>query len=526
MPTDSAAATYGELLVPGQPVTLAHPDNLASLARLFGMDPPAVDRCRVLELGAAFGGNLLPMAVRNPESTFVGVDDSAEHVAGAREVASALGLGNVEFRQSLGWEVDAGLGTFDYIICHAMYSRLAAADQRQLLSLCRDRLSSQGVAYVSYKTLPGAAWPALVREVARAGTPSALSPAERVAPGRRLLRFVANVLARETASYARLVAAEVDPALRSSDPWFSHEQFEGENTLFYFHEFVARAAQCGLQYLGDSQIGTMFALGLGADLESSLAQISRDQVALEQHMDFLRNRAFHQSLLCHQAIKLDHRVSGDNLRGLSLAANLRIESEAVAIAPDAEARFISPQGSTIASTAPPVKAALSVLATTWPRAVPFDELLAAVARRIGPGSAPTTLSDDKRRLVGGFLAESLMSGFVEAHCDADRFVTTLSERPVACRWARAQAEVSSSVINRRHAGVTLDAMSQNILPLLDGQRDRGDLMQIVRQAADKGQLSILLSGMPASQSELTGEVLGRALDMSLEQLAASALLIA
>ena len=36
--------------------------KLATIAILFGLAPPPVPHCRVLEIGCASGGNLLPMA--------------------------------------------------------------------------------------------------------------------------------------------------------------------------------------------------------------------------------------------------------------------------------------------------------------------------------------------------------------------------------------------------------------------------------------------------------------------------------
>src|SRR5690349_17016000 len=57
-----------------------HPDRLATIATLFGMRPALPQGCRVLELGCASGGNLIPMAWAMPESTFVGVDLSARQI--------------------------------------------------------------------------------------------------------------------------------------------------------------------------------------------------------------------------------------------------------------------------------------------------------------------------------------------------------------------------------------------------------------------------------------------------------------
>jgi len=56
------------------PYANTHPDRLATIATLLDLKPPSPKRCRVLELGCAAGGNLIPMAVNAPESRFVGLD--------------------------------------------------------------------------------------------------------------------------------------------------------------------------------------------------------------------------------------------------------------------------------------------------------------------------------------------------------------------------------------------------------------------------------------------------------------------
>src|SRR5207249_4032580 len=72
--SESTLASYDELPCPRLPFAETHPDNLATVATLFGLRPAPVDRCRVLELGCAGGGNLLPMAEALPDSRFVGLD--------------------------------------------------------------------------------------------------------------------------------------------------------------------------------------------------------------------------------------------------------------------------------------------------------------------------------------------------------------------------------------------------------------------------------------------------------------------
>src|SRR5437016_14382236 len=91
--------SYDEVPYPSSAYPETHPDRLATLATLLGMRPAPVERCRVLELGCAGGGNLIPMAEGLPESTFVGIDLSARQVAAGQTVIQHLGLRNVTLRQ-------------------------------------------------------------------------------------------------------------------------------------------------------------------------------------------------------------------------------------------------------------------------------------------------------------------------------------------------------------------------------------------------------------------------------------------
>jgi hypothetical protein len=44
----------------------SHPERLTAVAKLFGLDAPPLESCRVLELGCSMGGNLMAMARNHP----------------------------------------------------------------------------------------------------------------------------------------------------------------------------------------------------------------------------------------------------------------------------------------------------------------------------------------------------------------------------------------------------------------------------------------------------------------------------
>ena len=92
MPAVSEPISYDEVPYPGAALSETHPSNLAVIATLFGLQPALPSRCRVLELGCATGGNLLPMAELLPGSDFVGIDLSGVQIGMARSRARQLGL--------------------------------------------------------------------------------------------------------------------------------------------------------------------------------------------------------------------------------------------------------------------------------------------------------------------------------------------------------------------------------------------------------------------------------------------------
>src|SRR4051794_31782233 len=93
-PRPATASTYERLPSEGKSLPMTHPDMLAVTATLAGLTAAPLVNCRVLEVGCAVGGNLLPMAQSLPGATFVGIDLSPRQITEARRVATGAGLAN------------------------------------------------------------------------------------------------------------------------------------------------------------------------------------------------------------------------------------------------------------------------------------------------------------------------------------------------------------------------------------------------------------------------------------------------
>jgi cyclopropane fatty-acyl-phospholipid synthase-like methyltransferase len=129
---------------------------LAAIAHLFGLEVADVSTARVLEIGCAAGGSLIPFAAAHPAACVVGIDLSQVQVDHGRARALALDIDNLELLASdiARIELDA-LGQFDFVIAHGVYSWVPPEVQEALLSALRRSLAPEGVAYMSYNVYPG-----------------------------------------------------------------------------------------------------------------------------------------------------------------------------------------------------------------------------------------------------------------------------------------------------------------------------------------------------------------------------------
>ena len=153
--TESIKTSYDETPYDSYPFAQSHPDRQYCVGKLFGLNPPPINKCRVLELGCAGGGNILPLAVRFPQSEYVGIDLSERQIADANRHKEGLALKNCSFSATNIMDIDESWGTFDYIICHGVYSWVPDFVREKILEICRNRMSPDGLAFISYNTMPG-----------------------------------------------------------------------------------------------------------------------------------------------------------------------------------------------------------------------------------------------------------------------------------------------------------------------------------------------------------------------------------
>src|ERR687888_904634 len=213
MLTGMTTTVYDEVRYSNYPYAQTHPDRLATVAILHGLEPPDPFRARVLEVGCGAGGNLLAMAAATPGVRAVGVDLASAPIEEGRAAAAAIGLDNVELRQGdVRALTDGQLGAFDYVVAHGVYAWIPPDARQALMALIASHLAPDGLAYVSYNAHPGGYFRRMLRDAGLWHARGIADPLERAAKAQELYVFLKEQRMTEADTYGALLAREL-PAL-------------------------------------------------------------------------------------------------------------------------------------------------------------------------------------------------------------------------------------------------------------------------------------------------------------------------
>jgi len=524
---ETAQTSYDEVPYGSHAFAQSHPDRLAVIGRLFGLKPAAVTRCRVLELGCASGGNLIPMAYHLPESEFIGVDLSSRQTEMGLKIIQDLGLKNIRIRHASILGLDDSWGKFDYIICHGVYSWVPKDVQDKILAVCSANLADTGIGYVSYNTYPGWHQREALRQMMLYHVRQMKESKHRIDQAKALIDFLARCVPSENNPYGMMLKNEMSLINRVDDWYLFHDHLEEVNDPVYFWQFAESMGRHGLQYLGEADFSTMLTSRLPKEVAETLKQINHNIISTEQYMDFFRNRQFRQTLLCHQRAPVRRNIGPPeviNLLTASAANTVDAEGKAVArtdLTSGISQSFRGPRGS-ITTNRPLTKAAMSVLRENWPRCLSMDALFNEAVQRLNNGRH--AVQGDIQVLASDML-QAYTANAVEFRTWQGDFVTAVSEKPKISPLAAYQNRQGKSVVNLRHEQVPTDPLTQHIVNLSDGTRDRSEMVSHLTDMIKNGALTAHRDNQPITDVAMIQSNLEQDVNRRLAYLAGSALLI-
>jgi methyltransferase-like protein len=511
------ATPYDIVAYPSYIHSQTHPDRLAVIGTLLGMEPCPVDRCRVLELGCGTGSNLVPMASLLPQSQFLGLDLAAQAVAKGQQMIREVGLPNVRLVQANLAEFQTGTDKFDYIIAHGVFSWVPPYARERMLALCRNSLAPQGIAFISYNAFPGAHLRNMIREMMLYHVRAYESPSDRIGQALSFVKFLADAQDGQTENRFWF-KSELQSVLDHDSDYIFHDELADVNQPFYFTQFMEKAVSHGLQYLGEANYHDMFSYGFNESTRETLKRLDSNRILKEQYLDFLKCRRFRQTLLCHREATLTTSPLAEKVADFYISSPARPVQQ-TDLRSDSVIEYRTSKGAKCATDYSLGKAALAALsADEWVR---FDDLKSRAERMLlDAGLTPETdlESTDK---FSRFLLDLYSAGVVEFRTHLPTFTRTVSERPAVSALTRWQVENSEFVTTPLHMAVQIeDEVGRCLLSSLDGTLDRAALQQKLWQLLiSKNALAIV----DVNESAVREKV-GRDLDESLARLAKLGLL--
>jgi methyltransferase-like protein/2-polyprenyl-3-methyl-5-hydroxy-6-metoxy-1,4-benzoquinol methylase len=512
-------AAYDELPYTGILGWDFQPSALATYATLFGLQPPLVLKSRILDLGCGDGTNIIGIAQAMPQAECVGVDFSPKQIEMGQSVIDGAGLKNVTLQCADINKMDIEtFGKFDYIVLHGTFSWVAPETQAKILDICSQNLTPNGIVYISYNAYPGWYMQRIIRDLMIFHTEPLTNIHEKVKDARAVVEFVKQHNENKEGLYGKLLDEVSALVAQQPDDHIGHEYLEEHNHPYYFHEFLTKVQQKGLEYVTDVE----FRRYLPTDyetLESYEEMFRGDIFSREQYLDFFYNRNFRSSVLCRQGMPISRELDWELMPRFYVAAQIPEltpdyvhENKSFSLNSSREVVEIDNQF---------VKAALITLTNTYPQVIAFEQLFNLLCSNLTPESLATIDLQELKDELAEELHYLYCVEVIELHTHPVLCLAEVSEKPLAPPLARWQAKNGKNVVNIQCKTGELDVVAMQLLPHLDGTNTHDDLLNILLDLQKQGVFAV--EGI--TDEAAIRETFNSALNNTLHALAKNALLI-
>jgi methyltransferase-like protein len=367
-----------------------------------------------------------------------------------------------------------GLGSFNYVIAHGVYSWIPPRARVGLLAGVRRHMAAEGVAYVSYNAYPGSYLRDMARDVLDYHVRAIDDPQARLEAAQSLMATIVAI--EQPSPYAQVLREHMERMLAYPDALLVHDDLAEISTPFYFHEFIQHATHHRLEFLSEANLFESQLRDVPESAERLMEELPDDVVVREQYLDFFKNRMFRQTLLCHSGAPVSRELDEHQVQRFFVCSQARGREHEQGDDEGAET-FVTPDGFSLTTSEPLVRAAMRALAQAWPAALDFPTLLDAATAAAGDG-APRELVAARLRTV---LLQAYLARIVILQTAPPPLRAQPDERPRASPLARAQVAANLSLVSSLlHANASLEAeLEPGLLALLDGTHDRKALGEIL-----------------------------------------------
>src|SRR5262245_52397812 len=178
----------------------------------------------------------MPIAAQLEGARLLGIDRSARQIALAQTRAREAGLVNLELRCADVMTLELGDERFDYVIAHGLLSWVPDPVRDRVLQLARACLSSTGVVYLSYNTMPAWGIRGAVRRALLELVGDASDEREQIARARAGLAWLAEIQPLAGTAEDALLRQEIDALHDKPDMYLLHEYLVPSSRAYWLRE--------------------------------------------------------------------------------------------------------------------------------------------------------------------------------------------------------------------------------------------------------------------------------------------------
>jgi methyltransferase-like protein len=248
---------------------------------------------------------------------------------------------------------------------------------------------------------------------------------------------------------------------------------------------------------------------LPGDVGPRISAISSSQLTLEQYRDFVTNRMFRKTLVCHKEVEIDREISAADLGALEYRKR---------IASDEDGNWLIKKvgGSVVQVSDASVGSVLRAISDACPRALPFQDLQREASALLG--------ADIPAEKLAGILLSLLALDAVEPRTWTPTVALEVGEYPEVFLPARRQPADRRDVLPLpQHGFAKPSPFIAAMLDLVDGTRTP---TQIVDAVADEVRRGVFLVDGAPPEGEPSREALESLVFDGLQELKGIGLLVA
>lgn len=479
---------YDKVPYTSYPFPYAYPPHIMAVAVLFGLKPPKLETARVLELGCSAGENIIPFAANYPKSECVAIDLSKIEIEDGQKRLATLGIKNLDLKVANILDIDDSWGKFDYIVAHGIWSWVPKNVSEKICYISKNNLAPNGVAYVSYNIKPGWNMGMTIREMMQFHTSNFSNVKEQIEQARAFLNFINSVLEGSNSPYAQYVKQEARNLSTKEDSYLYGEYLVEYNHQIYFKDFIAGIRKRGLEYLADTHLTSMYLNNLPPKAVEKLSAI-KDIVLSEQYMDFVQNKRFRCTLMCHKDNKINRNLGTQSLEPLKFCFYLIPEKplKDIDITDNLEVcifYFQNDKEKKITTTNVILKAIFYIFYENLNHQLSINDIARLAMKKI----KKVQLQDIKKELHNNLL-NFIFQGYVKIYSENPLNVNSISDKPKVSDLVKNQIKYLEKnsrlwVTNQLNEMVGLNQLEYHLLQYLDGKHTEADLLNKLLKIQD------------------------------------------